>query len=64
MIDPFLIFAVFLAFIGWAGAIFLYIRKSKIDENQSTGIRDLERRLTDLLTIQMKELKEIMLTER
>ncbi len=58
MIDPFLISAVFLAFTGWVIAVVLYIRKSKIDENQSTGIRDLERRLTDLLTIQMKEVKD------
>ncbi len=58
MIDPFLIFAVILAFIGWVIAVALYIKKSKIDENQSSGIRDLERRLTDLLTIQMKEVKD------
>ena len=58
MNESFFILAIFLAFIGWAGAIFLYIRKSKIDENQSSGIRDLERRLTDLLTNQMKEVKD------
>lgn len=58
MIDPFLIFAVILAFIGWVIAVAFYIRKSKIDESQSSGIRDLERRLTDLLTIQMKEVKD------
>lgn len=58
MIDPFLIFAVFLALIGWTGAIFLYIKKSKVDEGQSTAIRDLEIRLTSLVTSQMKEIRE------
>ncbi|XOB40932.1 MAG: DNA recombination protein RmuC [Candidatus Nealsonbacteria bacterium] len=58
MIDPFLIFAIFLAFIGWAGAIFLYIKKSNVDEGQNSAIRDLEIRLTSLVTNQMKEIRQ------
>jgi len=58
MSDSFFILAFFLAFIGWVAVIFLYIKKSRVDENQSTGIRDLERRLTDLLINQMKEVKD------
>ncbi|XOB42396.1 MAG: DNA recombination protein RmuC [Candidatus Nealsonbacteria bacterium] len=58
MIDLFLIFAIFLAFIGWAGAIFLYIKKSNVDEGQNSAIRDLEIRLTSLVTSQMKEIRQ------
>jgi len=57
MVDPFFILIGFLALIGWAGAIFLYIKTNKIDSGQNSEIRDLERRLTDLLINQMKEVK-------
>ncbi len=58
MIDPFFILTGFLAFIGWAIAVVLYIGKSKVDEGQSNAIRDLEIRLTSLVTSQMKDIRE------
>ncbi len=43
---------------GGMTAIFLLTRKkSRLDENQSESIRDLERRLTDLMSIQLKEIR-------
>ncbi|MCP6717960.1 MAG: DNA recombination protein RmuC [Patescibacteria group bacterium] len=57
MTDLFFILIGLLAFIGWSGAIFLYIKTSKVDQGQNNEIRDIERRLTDLLTNQMKEVK-------
>lgn len=39
-------------------AIFIFLtRKSKVDEKQSEAIRDLERRLTDLMINQLKEIR-------
>ncbi|XOB46373.1 MAG: DNA recombination protein RmuC [Candidatus Nealsonbacteria bacterium] len=42
------------------GAVFFifFRKKSKIDETQSESIRDLERRLTDLMINQMKEIRD------
>jgi DNA recombination protein RmuC len=39
-----------------AGLVF-FIRKTKVDQDQSIAIRDLERRLTDLLLNQLKEIR-------
>lgn len=42
----------------FAVGIFLYLsRKSKIDERQTEAIRDLERRLTDLMTSQLDKIR-------
>lgn len=40
-----------------AGIFFLFSKKSKVDEKQSELIRDLERRLTDLMISQLKEIR-------
>jgi len=40
------------------GILFFFLRKSKTDENQSDSIRDLERRLTDLMIGQLKEMRD------
>ena len=37
--------------------IFLYFKKTKTDERQTDAIRDLERRLTDLMIGQLKEIR-------
>ena len=37
---------------------FLFFRKSKTDEKQSDSIRDLERRITDLMIGQLKEMRD------
>ncbi len=42
---------------GGAAIWLFYIRKSAIDRSQTTAIRDLERRLTDLMTNQLKEIR-------
>lgn len=44
--------------IGLAGTIFFYLKKSKTDRSQSDSIRDLERRLTDLMSGQLKEIRD------
>jgi len=54
MADLILIFGIFL--IAVVGAVFL-IQKTKIDQIQSEAIRDLERRLTDLMINQLKEIR-------
>lgn len=38
--------------------IFFLMRKSNIDKNQSESIRDLERRITDLMIGQLKEIRD------
>lgn len=40
-----------------AGIFVLLNKKSKVDQNQSEAIRDLERRLTDLMISQLKEIR-------
>ena len=56
--DQFL-FILITFFILIAGSIFfLWLRKSKTDEKQSESIRDLERRLTDLMIGQLKEIRD------
>ena len=39
------------------GITIFYIRKSRVDKTQSDAIRDLERRLTDLMINQLKEIR-------
>lgn len=39
------------------GVLIFFARKSRIDEKQSNDIKDLERRITDLLIGQMKEIR-------
>ena len=41
-----------------AGGTFFYLKKSKTDQIQSDSIRDLERRLTDLMSGQLKEMRD------
>src|SRR3989338_795630 len=38
--------------------LFFYLRKAQVDKNQSDAIKDLERRLTDLMIGQLKEIKD------
>jgi len=42
---------------GMAGIFLLTRKKSKVDEVQTDAIRDLERRLTDLMSAQLKEIR-------
>lgn len=54
-----LILTIILAVTAVAGvAVFVFLnKKSKVDEKQSDAIRDLERRLTDLMINQLKEIR-------
>ena len=40
------------------GLFAFFFRKSKVDEKQTDSIRDLERRLTDLMIGQLKEIRD------
>src|SRR4030042_4961779 len=40
------------------GLFVFFLRKSKVDEKQTDSIRDLERRLTDLMIGQLKEIRD------
>jgi len=51
-----LISVVFIIVFGSA-AVFFYFRKSKTDEHQTDAIRDLERRLTDLMIGQLDKIR-------
>ncbi|HUW71623.1 MAG TPA: DNA recombination protein RmuC [Candidatus Humimicrobiaceae bacterium] len=52
-------FALIIFFIIIVSAlIFSLLRKSNIDKNQSESIRDLERRITDLMIGQLKEIRD------
>ncbi len=51
------ILLIFFILVGGAGLVIFFIRKSKIDERQSDAIRDLERRITDLMISQLKEIR-------
>lgn len=58
MSDLLLIIFLIVAIIGPLGLIlFFNFRKKDVDENQSDKIRDLERRITDLMTGQLKEIR-------
>lgn len=41
-----------------AGLIIFYLKKSQVGQNQTNAIRDLERRLTDLMIGQLKDIRE------
>jgi len=51
------ILLIFFILTGGAGVIIFFLRKSKVDEKQSEAIRDLERRITDLMINQLKEIR-------
>ena len=58
MSDAFLIFMVVFIVLGGLGIFFFfYSRKSKVDQTQTEAIRDLERRLTDVMIGQLKEIR-------
>jgi len=58
MSDFLLIIFLIVAIVGPLGLIlFFNFRKRDIDDTQSDKIRDLERRLTDLMTAQLKEIR-------
>jgi len=52
-----LIVLIGLIFLVGVGFLVFYIKNSKVDKNQSEAIRDLERRITDLMTQHIKELR-------
>jgi DNA recombination protein RmuC len=52
----FLIFGLLLFF---TGILFFWLQKSKTDKSQSENIRDLERRLTDLMIGQLKDMRSM-----
>lgn len=45
--------------VGGGGILIFWLKKSKVDERQSEAIRDLERRLTDLMISQLKEIRDV-----
>jgi DNA recombination protein RmuC len=57
MSDFYFILIILIIVIG-GGLVFFWLRKSKVDEKQSDSIRDLERRLTDLMINQLKEIRD------
>ncbi len=54
----FFILLVALLVVAGAGSVIFYLKKSQVDKGQSDSIRDLERRLTDLMIGQLKEMKD------
>ncbi len=48
---------IILIVVAVAGITIFYIKKSMVDKTQSDAIRDLERRLTDLMINQLKEIR-------
>lgn len=58
-VNDFLVFGVMFSIVIFAGGViaFFWLRKSRVDQVQSEAIRDLERRLTDLMTSQLKEIR-------
>ncbi len=57
MLQFYFILIFFLVLIG-GGLVFFWLRKSKVDEKQSDSIKDLERRITDLMIGQLKEIRD------
>ena len=41
------------------GIFFFWLQKSRTDKSQSDSIRDLERRLTDLMSTQLKDIRDV-----
>jgi len=58
MSDSLFILIVFLIVAAGVGIVMFLLRKSKVDEKQSDSIKDLERRLTDLMIGQLKEIRD------
>lgn len=58
MSDSLFIFIVgFLVLTGFGFFLFFSLKKSRVDQTQTEAIRDLERRLTDLMIGQLKEIR-------
>ena len=57
MSDLLLILTIVLIGAGIGGTVNFFIKKSRIDDNQSGAIRDLERRITDFMVNQLKEVR-------
>ncbi len=53
----FILIAFLVVFLGGI-VVFFWFKKSRVDEQQSEAIRDLERRLTDLMISQLKEIRD------
>ncbi len=53
----FISLSIFLLFVVVTVALFFW-RKINVDQNQSASIKDLERRLTDLMMVQLKEIRD------
>ena len=51
------IFILIISLIVIGGIVIFLLRKSKVDQTQSEAIRDLERRITDLMISQLKEIR-------
>ncbi|MCD6528078.1 DNA recombination protein RmuC [bacterium] len=51
-------FVFFLFVVSVGGLIFFLLKQSRIDKKQTDSIRDLERRLTDLMIGQLKEIRD------
>lgn len=58
MIEPFFILLGFLIVVGVIIVFIFLTRKSRIDREQNEAIRDLEIRLTNLITNQLKEIRD------
>ena len=58
MIEPFFILLGFLIVVGVIAVFIFLTRKSRIDRKQNEAIRDLEIRLTNLITNQLKEIRD------
>ncbi len=57
--DSVYLIIIVLLILSFVGVIFfLLLKKSKIDQVQSEAIKDLERRITDLMISQLKEMRE------
>ena len=52
-----IVLSLFFVIIAMAAGFFVW-RKLNVDKNQSDDIRDLERRLTDFMTNQLKEIRD------
>lgn len=58
MIEPFFILLGFLLVVGVIAVFIFLTKKSRIDRKQNEAIRDLEIRLTNLITNQLKEIRD------
>jgi len=58
MTEAFFVLIASIMFVGAIAVFSYFLRKSNIDNIQSETIRDLERRITDLMISQMKEIRD------